>query len=62
MIEAVVMFDHYEFRDAEAKSPTGRLYLQKPPGNASDKPRWDEDYSNAANARDRVPFSSVMAK
>jgi hypothetical protein len=29
MLEAVVMFDHYKFRDGKAKSPTKRFFLQK---------------------------------
>jgi hypothetical protein len=29
MIEAVVMFDHHEFRDLSANSLTQRLHLQK---------------------------------
>jgi len=60
MIEAVVMFDHYEFRDAIAKSPTQKLYLKKPPTQQGDKPWWDEDYTNPAKARDRELFSSPM--
>jgi phosphatidylserine/phosphatidylglycerophosphate/cardiolipin synthase-like enzyme len=57
MIEAVVMFDHYEFRDAIAKSPTQRLFLKKPPTQQGDKPWWDEDYTDPAKARDRELFS-----
>ncbi len=57
MIEAVSMFDHYEFRNAVAKAPGKKLYLQKPPTAPGEKPWWDEDYSNAAKARDRVIFS-----
>ena len=60
MIEAVVMFDHYEFRDAISKSPTQRLFLKKPPTQQGDKPWWDEDYTNTAKARDRELFSRPM--
>lgn len=61
MIEAVTMFDHYEFRDAQAKAKdAGKpIELQKPPQPGSNvKPWWDEDWSNAQKKRDRELFGS----
>ncbi|HLZ87029.1 MAG TPA: phospholipase D-like domain-containing protein, partial [Puia sp.] len=58
MIEAVSMFDHYEFRDAQAKAgKAGKLFLQTPPADAKTKPWWDEDFTNPAKARDRLIFA-----
>ena len=61
MIEGVAMFDHYEFRDAQAKAKAAGqpLQLQKPPqpGSAT-KPWWDEDWSNPDKQRDRELFGS----
>ncbi|SEO12678.1 PLD-like domain-containing protein [Mucilaginibacter gossypiicola] len=56
MIQAVTMFDHYEWRDAHAKVPGGKLYLKTPPapGGAT----WfDEDFSDPQKIKDRVLFS-----
>jgi phosphatidylserine/phosphatidylglycerophosphate/cardiolipin synthase-like enzyme len=63
MIQAVLIFDHYEFRDALAKStaPTKRLFLKTPPKNPGDKPWWDEDYTVPQKIRDRELFSSFDA-
>ncbi len=59
MIEGVAMFDHYEFRDLQAKAKGGgKLYLRKPPAAGStDKPWWDEDYTDPQKARDRTLFA-----
>jgi len=58
MIEAVAMFDHYEFRDAVQKGAVAgnKIYLHTPPA-AGQLPWWDEDYSNPQKARDRELFS-----
>jgi len=61
MIEAVTMFDHYEFRDAQSKATdAGKpIELQKPPQPGSNvKPWWDEDWSNPQKKRDRELFGS----
>ena len=61
MIEAVTMFDHYEYRDAatKAKAAGKPLQLQKPPAPGSaDKPWWDEDWKVPEKARDRQLFGS----
>ena len=59
MIQAVSMFDHYEFRDAQAKSQAAGkpLQLQKPPAAGSNvKPWFDEDWTLAQKKRDRELF------
>ena len=60
MIEAVSMFDHYEFRDLQAKAATTatKLYLHTPPRNATDKPWWDAAYTVAEKMHDRILFAS----
>jgi hypothetical protein len=57
MIQAITMFDHYEFRDAVAKSPVNKLFLKVPPKAAGEKPWWDHDYTDPQKARDRELFS-----
>jgi hypothetical protein len=59
MIEAVAMFDHYEFRDFAAKSEQAvqPLMLQKPPAEGSgDKPWWDKYWTVTERQRDRELF------
>ena len=61
MIEGVSMFDHYEYRDIEAKANTAGkpLELQKPPAPGSaTKPWWDEDWTNPTKKRDRELFGT----
>jgi len=59
MIEAVRIFDHYEFRgmQVEANKARKKLQLQKPPRKPGEKPWFDEDYTNARKIRDRELFS-----
>jgi phosphatidylserine/phosphatidylglycerophosphate/cardiolipin synthase-like enzyme len=59
MIQALLIFDHYEFRDAlnKSTSPTKKLFLKTPPKNPGDKPWWDEDYTVPLKIRDREIFS-----
>lgn len=57
MIEAVAMFDHYEFRDALQTSKTGKLFLHIPPQKTGDVAWWKEDYTDPQKIRDRVLFS-----
>jgi phosphatidylserine/phosphatidylglycerophosphate/cardiolipin synthase-like enzyme len=59
MVQAVVMFDHYEFRDALAKASTATkmLYLKTPPRKPGEKPWWDEYYSVSQKIRDREIFA-----
>jgi phosphatidylserine/phosphatidylglycerophosphate/cardiolipin synthase-like enzyme len=61
MIEAMAMFDHYEFRDTNAKSEaSGQPFeLQKPPANgSSDKPWWDKYWTDPQKERDREIFGN----
>jgi phosphatidylserine/phosphatidylglycerophosphate/cardiolipin synthase-like enzyme len=59
MIQALAMFDHYEFRDAQAKAKEANteLYLKRPPSKKSEKPWWKEDYTDARKKLDRELFS-----
>jgi len=59
MIEAVTMFDHYEYRDVQQKATAQgtKLCLQTPPRNPGDKPWFDEDFTNPQKMRDRKLFS-----
>jgi PLD-like domain len=58
MIEGVVMFDHYQWRDALAKAttPTGKLYLHPPPRKAGEVAWWEEDWTDKRKVKDRVMF------
>ena len=59
MIEALRIFDHYEFRLAQNKveSKKERLELQLPPKNKKQKPWWDKYYTNKRYIKDRELFS-----
>jgi len=60
MVEALRIFDHYQFRvldqaAAKAKRP---LALARPPRNPGDVPWWQEDYTDPRKIRDRELFSA----
>ncbi|HEY6899573.1 MAG TPA: phospholipase D-like domain-containing protein [Puia sp.] len=59
MIEAVRIFNHYEFRNIQSKADKKKkvLELAKPPVKAGDLAWWDEDYTDAIKIRDRELFS-----
>jgi phosphatidylserine/phosphatidylglycerophosphate/cardiolipin synthase-like enzyme len=59
MIEAVRIFDHYEFRLAvtKAKAKNKDLELKLPPENKKQKPWWDKYYTDKRRIRDRELFS-----
>lgn len=59
VIEAVRIFDHYEFRVAQADAKTARKKLQlvKPPRKAGEKAWWAEYYTDARKIRDRELFA-----
>lgn len=59
MIEAVSMFDHYEWRDAlkKAKAKGVKLELKLPPAVSGGKTWWAEDYTAPMKIRDRELFS-----
>ena len=59
MVEALRLFDHYEFRVAheKAESESKPLMLATPPKAADEIPWWNEDYTDVRKARDRELFS-----
>ena len=59
MIEALRIFDHYEFRLAQSKAKTAqkKLELKFPPKTKKQKPWWDKYYSTKRYVRDRELFS-----
>ena len=57
-VEALSLFDHYEFRVLEAQAATAKpLVLQAPPKAPGDKPWFDEDYTVPYKIRDREIFA-----
>jgi len=58
-IEALRIFDHYEFRvmQQEAAKARKKLQLRKPPRKTGEKPWWEEDYTDARKIRDRDLFA-----
>ena len=59
VVEAVRLFDHYEFRVAQesARKARKKLQLAKPPRKAGEKAWWAEDYANARKILDRELFA-----
>ena len=59
MIEALRIFDHYEFRvtQLDAKRARKTLQLAKPPRKPREKTWWAEDYTDARKIRDREIFA-----
>ncbi|MCV2487614.1 phospholipase D-like domain-containing protein [Flavobacterium sp. SH_e] len=59
MIEALRIFDHYEFRLARSKADAKnqKLELKFPPKDNRQKPWWDKYYSDKRRAKDRELFS-----
>ena len=58
-IEAVRIFDHYEFRllQSDAAQAQKQLSLKRPPRKPGEKAWWADDYVDARKVRDRVLFS-----
>jgi hypothetical protein len=59
MIQALTMFDHYQFRDLEASSKQAArpIELKTPPAQGSgDKAWWDKYWTDARHKRDRELF------
>jgi hypothetical protein len=59
MVEALRIFDHYQFRvlsraAAKARRP---LVLARPPRNPGEVPWWQEDYTDPRKIRDRELFA-----
>jgi len=59
MVEALRIFDHYQFRvlDHAAAKAHRPLVLAKPPRNPGEVPWWREDYTDPRKIRDRELFS-----
>lgn len=59
MVEALRLFDHYEWRAIRHKAGTdGKpLVLRKPPRSTSELPWWNEDWADKRKAADRKLFS-----
>lgn len=59
VVEAVRLFDHYEFRLAQkdAEEAQTQLSLARPPRKAGDEAWWAKDYDNPRRARDRELFA-----
>lgn len=59
MVEALRLFDHYEWRVARhsAKEKGKPLVLRKPPRAAGEQPWWKEDWTDKRKAADRKLFS-----
>jgi phosphatidylserine/phosphatidylglycerophosphate/cardiolipin synthase-like enzyme len=59
MVEALRIFDHYQFRikQNEAKTTGGPLELQRPPREQGQTPWWKEDYTEPSKIRDRLLFA-----
>jgi phosphatidylserine/phosphatidylglycerophosphate/cardiolipin synthase-like enzyme len=59
VVEALRMFDHFEFRVAQtaAKKARKKLQLTKPPRKAGERAWWAEDYSNPRKMLDRKLFA-----
>jgi phosphatidylserine/phosphatidylglycerophosphate/cardiolipin synthase-like enzyme len=59
MIEALRIFDHYDFRVTQdnAKKARKKLQLQKPPRQPGEEPWWQEDYNDARKIQDRELFA-----
>ena len=58
-VEALRIFDHYQFRVVEqtAKKAKTKLELKKPPRNPGETAWWEEDYTDARKIRDRELFA-----
>lgn len=58
MVEALRIFDSYQFRLSAKKGPKGRKELAvPPPAGAADKPWWDKFYTVPVRIRDRQLFA-----
>ena len=59
MIEALRIFDHYQFRVAQQQAKTAKrqLALARPPRNPGELPWWSAHYSHPLKIRDRELFA-----
>jgi len=59
MVEALRIFDHYQFRLLQGTGGASRpLALTRPPRNPGEVPWWLEDYTDPVKIRDRELFSA----
>jgi phosphatidylserine/phosphatidylglycerophosphate/cardiolipin synthase-like enzyme len=56
-VEALTLFDHYEFRVLQNEAPRKKLELHLPPRNPGEEPWWAEDYRDPRKIRDRELFA-----
>jgi phospholipase D-like protein len=58
-VEAVRIFDHYEFRSLQQKAATAskKLVLHPAPRTPGQQPWWAEDYTHPQKIRDRLLFA-----
>jgi phosphatidylserine/phosphatidylglycerophosphate/cardiolipin synthase-like enzyme len=58
-VEALSMFDHYEFRllQASAKTAQKTLQLALPPSKPGEQAWWHEDWTDPRKIRDRELFA-----
>ena len=59
MVEALRIFDHYEFRVVRKQATSKRktLHLQRPPRKAGEQPWWLSSYTDPRKIRDRELFA-----
>jgi phosphatidylserine/phosphatidylglycerophosphate/cardiolipin synthase-like enzyme len=59
VVEAIRLFDHYEFRlvQQDAKKAKKQLSLTRPPRKPGEEPWWAKDYDDPRRARDRELFA-----
>jgi hypothetical protein len=59
MVEAVRLFDHYEYRvrHEQAQAQGRQLQLAKPPRSAGERPWWYEHWTDPLKIKDRQLFS-----
>jgi phosphatidylserine/phosphatidylglycerophosphate/cardiolipin synthase-like enzyme len=57
MIEAVRIFDHYQFRLKQKATPRKELVLARPPRAPGETPWWTRDYVQPHRIRDRLLFA-----
>ena len=59
MVEALRIFDHYQFRVAQQDAATAatQLALKKPPRGPGELPWWDKDYTIGFRIKDRELFA-----
>lgn len=57
MVEAVRIFDHYQFRALQNEKPKKELVLKKPPREPNEEAWWEEDWTDKRKKADRLLFA-----